>query len=49
MPLTTASAVALTYALGYPLGNLAVLDMTPMAVLICRFGAAAAILAVWAT
>jgi drug/metabolite transporter (DMT)-like permease len=49
MPLTTASAVTLTYAIGYPIGALAVAAMTPMAVLVLRFGLAAIILASWAT
>jgi drug/metabolite transporter (DMT)-like permease len=48
MPLTTASAVTLTYAIGYPIGALAVTAMTPMAVLVLRFGLAAIILACWA-
>jgi drug/metabolite transporter (DMT)-like permease len=48
MPLTTASAVTLTYAIGYPIGALAVAEMTPMAVLVLRFGSAALILASWA-
>src|SRR6516165_7974265 len=48
MPLTTASAVTLFYALGYPIGALAVASMTPMAVLVLRFGLAAIILASWA-
>ena len=40
MPLRAASAVTFTYALGYPIGNLAVASMTPMAVLVFRFGLA---------
>lgn len=48
MPLSTASAVTLTYAIGYPIGALAVAGMTPMAVLVLRFGFAAVILASWA-
>jgi drug/metabolite transporter (DMT)-like permease len=48
MPLRTASAVTVTYALGYPIGNLAVHAMTPMAVLAFRFGFASIILGVWA-
>ncbi|MEZ0351449.1 DMT family transporter [Mycobacterium sp. pR1184] len=48
MPLSTASAVTLTYAIGYPIGALAVAEMTPMAVLVLRFGFAAVILAAWA-
>jgi drug/metabolite transporter (DMT)-like permease len=48
MPLTTASAVTFTYALGYPVGNIAVHAMSPMAILVFRFGLAAAILGTWA-
>lgn len=48
MPLTTASAVTFLYALGYPIGVLAVTAMTPMAALVLRFGLAATILAIWA-
>ncbi|WP_420714578.1 DMT family transporter [Mycobacterium sp. Aquia_213] len=48
MPLSTASAVTFTYAVGYPIGALAVAEMTPMAVLVLRFGFAAIILASWA-
>jgi drug/metabolite transporter (DMT)-like permease len=48
MPLTTASAVTLTYAIGYPIGALAVASMSPMAVLVIRFGSAAIILALLA-
>ena len=47
MPLTTASAVTLLYAIGYPIGTLAVTAITPMAVLVLRFGLAAIILASW--
>jgi drug/metabolite transporter (DMT)-like permease len=47
MPLTTASAVTVLYAIGYPIGTLAVTAMTPMAVLVLRFGLAAIILASW--
>jgi drug/metabolite transporter (DMT)-like permease len=47
MPIRTASAVTFVYALGYPVGNLAVASMTPMAVLVLRFGLAAAILGTW--
>jgi drug/metabolite transporter (DMT)-like permease len=47
MPLRTASAVTFFYALGYPIGNLAVTTMTPMAALALRFSLAAAILATW--
>jgi drug/metabolite transporter (DMT)-like permease len=45
MPLRTATAVTLSYAVGYPIGALAVAAMTPMAVLVLRFSLAAAILA----
>ena len=48
MPLSTASAVTLFYAIGYPVGTLAVTAMTPMAVLVLRFGFATVILAGWA-
>lgn len=48
MPLRTASAVTFFYALGYPIGNMAVNAMSPMAVLAFRFGLAAAILGAWA-
>jgi drug/metabolite transporter (DMT)-like permease len=48
MPLGTTSAVTFFYALGYPIGNMAVNAMTPMAVLAFRFGFAAAILGAWA-
>ena len=47
MPLKTASAVTFFYALGYPIGTLAVTGMTPMAVLVLRFGLAAVILGAW--
>src|SRR5262249_54394585 len=47
MPLTTASAVTFLYALGYPIGALAVAAMSPMAALVLRFSLAASILAVW--
>jgi drug/metabolite transporter (DMT)-like permease len=47
MPLRTASAVTFSYALGYPIGNLAVASMTPMAALVLRFSLAATILATW--
>jgi drug/metabolite transporter (DMT)-like permease len=45
MPLTTATAVTLSYAVGFPIGALAVAAMTPMAVLALRFSLAAIILA----
>lgn len=48
MPLTTASAVTFFYALGYPIGVLAVTAVAPMAALVLRFGLAAVILALWA-
>ena len=48
MPLSTASAVTLTYAIGFPIGAFAVASMSPMAVLVLRFGFAAIILAVLA-
>lgn len=48
MPLSTASAVTFFYAIGYPVGALAVAAMTPMAVLVLRFGLAAIVLAAWA-
>jgi drug/metabolite transporter (DMT)-like permease len=49
MPMQTAVAVTFFYALGYPIGNLAVNEMTPMAVLAFRFALAGAILGTWAT
>ena len=48
MPARTASAVAFFYALGYPIGNMAVQAMTPMAILVVRFGVASIILGTWA-
>ena len=48
MPVRTASTVTFFYALGYPVGNAAVAAMSPMAVLVFRFGLAAAILGTWA-
>ncbi|MGV9798520.1 DMT family transporter [Mycobacterium sp. NPDC003449] len=48
MPLRTASTLTFFYALGYPIGALAVSAMSPMAVLVCRFGAAGLILSGWA-
>jgi drug/metabolite transporter (DMT)-like permease len=47
MPIRTAATVTFFYALGYPIGNLAVASMTPMAVLVLRFSLAAVILATW--
>jgi drug/metabolite transporter (DMT)-like permease len=41
------SAVTFFYAIGYPIGALAVAAMTPMAALVLRFGLAASILAAW--
>ncbi len=48
MPFRTAFALTFIYALGYPIGALAVSAMSPMAVLVFRFGLAAAILSVLA-
>ena len=48
MPLRTAAIVTVTYALGYPIGNMAVHAMSPMAVLVFRFGLAGSILGLWA-
>jgi len=48
MPLRTASKLTSLYALGYPIGALAVSAMSPMAVLVLRFGLAGAILSGWA-
>jgi drug/metabolite transporter (DMT)-like permease len=48
MPFGAASALTFFYALGYPIGALAVSVMSPMAVLVFRFGLAGAILAAWA-
>ena len=48
MPLRTASTLSFFYALGYPIGALAVSAMSPMAVLTFRFGVAGAILSGWA-
>lgn len=47
MPMTTASAVTFFYALGYPIANVAVHAMSPMAVLAFRFGLATLILGSW--
>ena len=47
MPLSTASSVTFVYALGYPIGTLAVSGMTPMAALALRFGLATVILGAW--
>ena len=48
MPLRAAAPLTFFYALGYPIGALAVSVMSPMAVLVFRFGLAAAILSGWA-
>jgi drug/metabolite transporter (DMT)-like permease len=48
MPLGAASSLTFFYALGYPIGALAVSVMSPMALLVFRFGLAAAILFGWA-
>jgi drug/metabolite transporter (DMT)-like permease len=48
MPLRAASTLTFFYALGYPVGALAVSAMSPMAVLVFRFGLAGAILSAWA-
>ena len=48
MPVRTASTLTFFYALGYPIGALAVSAMSPMAVLVFRFGLAGAILSGWA-
>lgn len=48
MPFRTASTLTFFYALGYPIGALAVSSMSPMAVLVFRFGLAAAIPTSWA-
>lgn len=48
MPLGAASALTFFYALGYPVGALAVSVMSPMEVLVFRFTLAAAIIGGWA-
>ncbi|HZQ32955.1 MAG TPA: DMT family transporter [Mycobacterium sp.] len=48
MPLRFSAALTFVYALGYPIGALAVSAMPPMVVLVFRFGLAALILGVWA-
>lgn len=48
MPVQTAAAVTFFYALGYPIGTLAVSSMSPMAVLVFRFSLAGALLGGWA-
>jgi drug/metabolite transporter (DMT)-like permease len=47
MPARTASILTFFYAMGYPIGALAVSAMSPMAVLVFRFGLAGAILSGW--
>jgi drug/metabolite transporter (DMT)-like permease len=47
MPARTASILTFFYALGYPIGALAVSAMSPMAVLVFRFGLAGGILSGW--
>jgi drug/metabolite transporter (DMT)-like permease len=48
MPFRTATTLTFFYALGYPIGALAVSAMSPMGVLVLRFGLAGAILSGWA-
>jgi drug/metabolite transporter (DMT)-like permease len=48
MPVRSASALTFVYALGYPIGAHAVSVLSPMAVLIFRFGLASVILGAWA-
>jgi drug/metabolite transporter (DMT)-like permease len=48
MPFSAASTLTFFYALGYPVGALAVSAMSPMAVLAFRFGLAGMILSGWA-
>jgi drug/metabolite transporter (DMT)-like permease len=48
MPLRTAANLTFFYALGYPIGALAVSAMSPMAVLVFRFALAGVILTSWA-
>ena len=48
MPFGAATTLTFFYALGYPVGALAVSVMSPMAVLVFRFTFAAAIIGVWA-
>ena len=48
LPFRSASVLTFVYALGYPIGALAVSALSPMAVLVFRFGLAAAILGSWA-
>lgn len=48
MPARTATTVTFFYALGYPIGNMAVHALSPMAVLAFRFGLAGLFLGTWA-
>ncbi len=48
MPFRSAATLTFFYALGYPIGALAVSVMTPMAVLVFRFALAGVILSGWA-
>lgn len=48
MPLRPALILTFLYALGYPIGALAVSSMPPMGVLVFRFGLAAVLLSGWA-
>lgn len=48
MPLRTAAPLTFFYALGYPIGALAVSAMSPSGVLLCRFGLAGMLLSGWA-
>ncbi|MGB8406022.1 MAG: DMT family transporter [Mycobacterium sp.] len=48
MPPRPAAILAVIYALGYPIGALAVSAMSPMSVLVFRFGLSALILTAWA-
>ncbi|AFM16758.1 DMT(drug/metabolite transporter) superfamily permease [Mycolicibacterium chubuense NBB4] len=48
MPFRAAAPLTFVYALGYPIGALAVSAMSPMGVLLCRFGLAGALLSGWA-
>src|SRR3954465_1044155 len=48
IPPRTSPILTFFYALGYPIGALAVSAMSPMAVLVFRFGLAGAILSAWA-
>ena len=48
MPFRSASTLTFLYAFGYPIGALAVSVLSPMAVLVFRFGLAALILGSWA-